>query len=129
MVVLDFSGNGYRKILLPLACESEMVQEAVAVVSAFHLSEEYPEMRMEAEARQHRILTQLRQLGSLPQPNQLLSLSSWATILVLLVGDTITGSNNYIYLLELLSHLGRVCAADKALSADTKAFVSEQTKM
>lgn len=129
MVVLDFSGNGYRKILLPLACESDMVQEAVAVVSAFHLSDEYPEMRMEAEARQHRILTQLRQLGSLPQPNQLLSLPSWATILVLLVGDTITGSNNYIYLLELLSHLGRVCAADKTLSADTKAFVSEQTKM
>lgn len=129
MVVIDSPGNGYRKILLPLAWESDMLQEAVAVVAAFHLSDKHPEMRMEAEARQHRILTQLRQLSSALEPNNLFNMSTWATILVLLVGDTITGSSNYIYLLQLLSQLARSCSSDKTLSGDTKAFIAEQTKM
>lgn len=129
MVVLDYRSNGYRSVLLPLACQSDMVNQAVSVVSAFHLSQEQPELRMEAETRQQKILTTLRQSSSVAKQSSLFSITSWATILTLLVGDTMTGSSNYIKLLDLLSHLSQACAQDETLSADTKKFIAEQTQM
>ena len=128
MVVLDFNENGYRQIILPLACEDELVGQAVSVISAFHLSSQVPSMHMAAERGQAAILSRLRDQSLNLSPDSLFSISTWVTILVLLVGDTITGSNNYVYLLQLLSRLAQL-SATASLPPATKAFIMEQTKM
>ncbi|KAM3505974.1 hypothetical protein MY11210_007749 [Beauveria gryllotalpidicola] len=129
MVVLDFQGNGYRQMILPLATQDPMVSQAVSVVSAFHLSQVVPSLRMKAELNQQRVLSKLRQSALNPNPNQFFSLSNWVTILVLLVGDTITGSKNYVYLLDLLIQLSRAALSDKSLPDNVKQFVKQQTQM
>lgn len=129
MVVFDFSGNGYRNILLPLACEDELVGQAISVIAAFHLSQQAPHMRMAAEVGQQAILSKLFRDSLQLEPKRLFSLSTWATILVLLVGDTITGANNYVHLLEILSNLANMSDSVDALSTTTREFIREQTRM
>lgn len=129
MVVLDSARNGYRQLILPMACDDDLVKQAVSVVAAFHISSKSNTLKIEAEMRQQQILTTLRHSSSASTSSNLSSLSAWTTILVLLVGDTITGSNNYVYLLELLSHLARSVASDASLPDSTRRFVVEQTRM
>ncbi|KAL7942750.1 hypothetical protein V8C42DRAFT_151063 [Trichoderma barbatum] len=129
MVVFDFNGNGYRDILLPLACEDELVGQAISVIAAFHLSQRAPHMRMAAEVGQHAILSKLFRDSLQLEPKRLFSLSTWATILVLLVGETITGANNYVHLLEILSNLAQSSDAVHSLSVSTRGFIREQTRM
>ncbi|OAR01206.1 hypothetical protein LLEC1_00164 [Akanthomyces lecanii] len=129
MVVLDFDDNAYRQMVLPLATQDSMVSQAVSVVSAFHLSQVVPSLRMKAEVDQQRVLSRLRRSALRPNPDQFLKHSNWVTILVLLVGDTITGSQNYVYLLDLLLQLSRATLSDKSLPDNVKQFVKEQTQM
>ncbi|KAG8408549.1 hypothetical protein J3459_009810 [Metarhizium acridum] len=129
MVVLDFNENGYRQIVLPIACQDELVGQAVSVIAAFHLSSRMPSMYMAAERGQELVLSRLRQQSLKLGPGQLFSMSTLATLLVLLVGDTITGANNYVYLLELLSRLAKLAMNEPRLPDATKAFILEQTKM
>ncbi|KAJ6787249.1 hypothetical protein PWT90_06827 [Aphanocladium album] len=129
MVVFDFHGNGYRQMVLPLAARDPMVSQAVSVVSAFHLAQVVPSLRMKAEVNQQRVLSRLRQSALDPNPDQFFKLSNWVTILVLLVGDTITGSTNYVYLLDLLMQLSQAALSDKSLSDNVKKFIKQQTHM
>ncbi|KAM0258011.1 hypothetical protein ACHAQJ_004054 [Trichoderma viride] len=129
MVVFDFNGNGYRNILLPLACEDELVRQAISVIAAFHLSQRAPHMRMAAEVGQQAILSKLFRDSLQLEPRRLFSLSTWATILVLLVGETITGANNYVHLLEILSNLAQSSDSVQSLSMTTRGFIREQTRM
>lgn len=129
MVVFDFTGNGYRQIILPLACQDEMVGRAVSVIAAFHLEQKAPQMRMAAEIGQQAILSRLSRDSLRLEPERLFSLSTWATILVLLVGTTITGSSNYVHLLELLSCLAQSSASVPSLPETTRTFIMEQTRM
>lgn len=129
MVVLDFAGNGYRNLILPMACHDDLVGEAVSVVAMFHLSQEMPSVRLEAEMRQQRVISQLRQFALMHDDIEALGLSAWITTLVLLVGDTITGSANYTILLQLLSHMAPSLASNKTLPESTRLFISQQTRM
>ncbi|KAJ4154153.1 hypothetical protein LMH87_010614 [Akanthomyces muscarius] len=129
MVVLDFHDNAYRQMVLPLAAQNPMVSQAVGVVSAFHLSQVVPSLRMKAEVGQQRVLSRLRRSALDPNPDSFFKHSNWVTILVLLVGDTITGSKNYVYLLDLLLQLSRAALSDKSLPDNIKQFVKEQTQM
>ncbi|KAJ6443747.1 cytochrome P450 [Purpureocillium lavendulum] len=129
MVVYDFSGNGYRQIILPLACQDAMVEQAVSTIAAFHLAQEAPQMREAAETAQQAILTRLYHQSLHLEPQRLFNMATWATILILLVGDTITGSKNYVHLLGLLSCLARSSVSVNSLSEGTRSFIAEQTRM
>lgn len=129
MVVLDFVSNGYRNIILPLACEDSTVARAVSVVSAFHLSERLPHLKQAAESEQLAIISKLRQDSLKLEPGKLFNISTWATILILLVGETITGSDNYIYLLEMLMHMTQCTGFEHAVPASVRDFFMQQTKM
>lgn len=101
----------------------------MSVIAAFHLAQKAPHMRMAAEMGQQAILSRLCRDALLLEPKRFFNLSTWATILVLLVGDTITGSNNYVHLLELLSRLAQSSASVQSLPDTTRAFIMEQTRM
>jgi hypothetical protein len=130
MVVYDRVSNGYRDIILPLACENALVGRAVSVVAAFHLAAKVPHLQAVAEAGQLAIISKLRR-DSLraQQPEQLFSLSAWATILVLLVGETVTGGNDYIYLTEMLMCMTMSANRSPMGSRSLEDFILKQTKM
>lgn len=129
MVVFDSDSNGYRSVILSLAYQDDMVRQAVLVVSGFHLSRKSPHFRLDAEIEQQALLSRLYRNSQQHKPEQVLNMSSWATILVLLVGETITGSNNYIYLLDLLSILTTSVMLSPSLSGNTKTFIQDQARM
>ena len=63
MVLLDHISNGYRNILLPLACEDELVQRAVAVVAAQHLALHSPSYQSFADQGRATLISRLPRLN------------------------------------------------------------------
>ncbi|TPX09110.1 uncharacterized protein E0L32_001627 [Thyridium curvatum] len=129
MVVLDSVSNGYRHIILPLACQDQVLGRAVSVVAAFHLAQQAPDLAPIAEAGHRAVVEKLRRDSLELEPNQLFNPYTLATILVLLVGDTITGASNYRYLLEMLACLMRLPESVYMLPGSVRAFFMQQVKM
>lgn len=131
MVVLDsFSfSNGYRDVILPLAHQDENLAQAVSVVSAFHLGQRDPRLQRLAEAGHQAIVQKLRRDSLQLSPEQLFNPYILATILVLLVGETITGADNYTYLLEMLNCLTQYPDWISMLPPSLKDFFLQQIKM
>ncbi|KAF4455583.1 hypothetical protein F53441_2107 [Fusarium austroafricanum] len=131
MVVLDYSpmSNGYRDVILPLACQDENLARAVSVVSAFHLGQKDPKLQRVAEAGHQAIVQKLRRDSLQLSPEQLFNPYILATILVLLVGETITGADNYTYLLEMLNCLTQYPDWISMLPPSLKEFFIQQIKM
>ncbi|PYH83284.1 hypothetical protein BO82DRAFT_373338 [Aspergillus uvarum CBS 121591] len=101
MVLLDIS-NGYRDFILPMACQDEVLQRAVAVVAAQHVSLRQPALQAAAEADRSVIISRLLRASNVGSPDQVFNPATWATLLVLLVGETVTGSPEYKLLLQTL---------------------------
>lgn len=107
MVVLDDPKNGYRSLVLPMALEDEVLGRAVSVVAAQHLSRLRPELREAAEAGRASIIARLRSDSFQHSADKVFNKSTWATLIVLLVGETVTGSADYSFLIQMLLSLSR----------------------
>ncbi|KAF4345619.1 transcription factor [Fusarium beomiforme] len=129
MVVLDSFSNGYRDVILPLACHDETLAQAISVVSAFHLGQNDPRLQRVAEAGHQSIVQKLRRDSLQLSPEQLFNPYTLATILVLLVGETITGADNYTYLLEMLNCLTQYPDWLSKLPPNLREFFLQQIKM
>ncbi|KAH9203564.1 fungal-specific transcription factor domain-containing protein, partial [Leptodontidium sp. 2 PMI_412] len=129
MVVLDKQHNGYRDIILPLACECPIIQRAVSVVAAFHLSAQVPGLQESAQLGQLAIISKLRQDAGQLSPYRPFDISTWATILVLLAGETVTGGNDFVYLLEMLKYITQIGKVELGVSASIHQFLLGQTRM
>ncbi|KAJ5456916.1 hypothetical protein N7530_012190 [Penicillium desertorum] len=125
MVLLDHVSNGYRDILLPLACEDELVQRAVGVVAAQHLALHSPSYQSFADQGRATLISRLCRDST--SPDRVFTTSTWATLIVLLVGETITGSSDYAHLLRTLTYLVR--NADQIAPSTACHFLSQQTHM
>ena len=103
MLMFDDEANGYRHHVLPLAHSDSIVQRTVCVVSALHLSQKQPRLRRPAEEARAAIISELSgatRVGSKARSG--LSESTWATLLLLLVGDLVAGHEDVVALLKLL---------------------------
>jgi hypothetical protein len=129
MVVYDFVGNGYRDIILPLAVQDDILRRAVCVVAAFHLAQTAPHFYPLALTGHQALVEKLSRNSKALVPADLLSPSNWATIIVLLVGETISGADNYVYLLEMLTCLHQSPGAVESLPVGLRKFILQQTKM
>lgn len=129
MVVIDRNMNGYRNILLPLATQDPLVQRAVAVVSALHLGRNRADLLEAAERGRSAIIERLRNDAILGDRNTVFSISTWATIILLLVGETVTGDQEFVHLFPMLnSFLG--CSSNLTKSSpDAVRFLHQQTQM
>ncbi|KAH0843379.1 hypothetical protein AYO21_09937 [Fonsecaea monophora] len=126
MVVLDGKFNGYRDLILPLAFEDHLVRSAVCVVAMQHLAYQQPGLQSRAEAGFQSIISELR-LRTSTQAD-LLDISAWTTIIILLTGETITGGTNLPYLFKILQHLAAANTKDGRNSV-MHSFLMEQTRM
>ena len=59
MLMYDDEANGYRRQILPLAHADPIVERAVCVAAAFHLSRQVPELRLPAESGRAAIVSKL----------------------------------------------------------------------
>lgn len=128
MVVLDTASNGYRELVLPMALEDEVLRRAVGVVAAQHLSRQRPEMRDAAEAGRAAVISRLRRDSLSATQDQVFNKFTWATLIVLLVGETVTGSSDYSFLVQMLLCLSANSRTADINSAATK-FLQVQTNM
>ncbi|KAJ6028117.1 hypothetical protein N7540_003693 [Penicillium herquei] len=126
MVVLDIS-NGYRDVLLPLACQDPVVQRAIGIVAAQHLTLSQPYFRRFAEEGRAAVISRLRRDSFQGSPGQVFNMSTWATLITLLVGETITGSSEYVYLLQTLMYL--VQSIDQTQPSTAHNFLTKQSHM
>lgn len=100
MVILDKVSNGYREFILPMALQDEVLCRAVAVVAAQHLSQGHPALEMAAEKGRTAVISRLRRDASLA--SQVFNEFTWATLIVLLVGETVTGNADYNFLVQMM---------------------------
>ncbi|KAL4767853.1 hypothetical protein BDW60DRAFT_143652 [Aspergillus nidulans var. acristatus] len=127
MVVLDKISNGYREILLPLACHDELLQRSVCAVAAQHIALQCPNFRRIAESGRAAIISRLRRDAFQEPTERLFSAFTWATLIVLLVGETITASPEYAHLLQMLFCMAGN-TSDMATSPVNQ-FLTQQTHM
>jgi len=125
MILIDGESNGYRHHILPLAYSDPVVQRAVCVTSAFHLSVRQPEMRLPAEAGRAAIIKKLRYAAS---DQEVLSLSTWTTIVLLFVGELITGSADILTLYRMLVSF-MSAKKGKAHDSELASFLNQQTEL
>lgn len=129
MVVSDHGPNGYRDILLPLAVHDDLVQRAVSVVAAFHLSARQPDLLPAAESGRCAIINKLRNDAFDDQNDRVFNISTWATILLLLVGETVTGSQGFVHLYPMLTSLLNNNKLLMAKQSTMSQFLLQQTRM
>ncbi|EKG17226.1 hypothetical protein MPH_05561 [Macrophomina phaseolina MS6] len=130
MVVLDSISNGYRDLILPMACEDEVLRRAIGVVAAQHLGQKRPDLQAAADSGRAAIISRLRKDALQASPDKVFNMYTWATLIVLLVGETVTGSGEYRYLIQMLLCLSRSRTSrlnDKVSSAED--FLIRQTHM
>lgn len=128
MVVLDTVPNGYRDLILPMAIEDDVLRRAVGVVAAQRLSYERPELKDAAEAGRTAIISRLHRESMCSPADQVFNKYTWATLIVLLVGETVTGNADYSFLVQMLLCLSTSTIATGE-DSDVTRFLQAQTNM
>ncbi|KAI1481242.1 fungal-specific transcription factor domain-containing protein [Daldinia eschscholtzii] len=100
MVLFDDEANGYRHNILPVAHAEPLVQKAVCIASAFHLSGQQPHLRAPAEIVRASLIRRLSETSAV---NPDLSETTWATIVLLIVADLVIGHEDVETLYGLLA--------------------------
>ena len=126
---VDADNNGYRNLILPLALEDPLVQRAVMVVSAFHLGTQQNELRQQAEMCRAAILARLRQDVMGGSVEHVLNMSTWATLVILLVGETVTGSSDFVRLFSMLRSFTSLQNGNPLGSRGLSTFLDYQRRM
>lgn len=129
MVIYDAEDNGYRNLILPLAHQDPLVERAVSVVSAFHLGIQQANLRSHAENGRTAIIARLRQDAMKGSAEKVLTLSTWVTLIVLLVGETVTGSSEFVHLFEMLRSLVTLQSTQTSGSSAMSRFLDYQRRM
>jgi hypothetical protein len=102
MTLFDDERNGYRHHVLPFAVYDNIVQRAVSVAAAFHLSDRMPELRFPAEAGRVAIIQKLREIAINDSNPHVFNETTWLTIILLIVSDLVTGSEDVFILYKML---------------------------
>lgn len=102
MVVLDSKNNGYRNLILPFAVQDKLVRQAVMSIAGLQFARTCPEMHPAAEFSRAQVIKQLMQSSISSAPEQVFNISSWMTVLVLLIGELALGGDHYSYLLRMM---------------------------
>ena len=128
MILLDNELNGYRQYILPMACENEVLRRAVSVAATAHLSPNIPELDAPGKAGRSAIITKLVKDASEGPSSQLSGETIWATIILLLVSDLVTGSEDFSISYRMLVSFTQA-KKDSLKDSPLKDFLMEQTEL
>ncbi|KAH7145923.1 hypothetical protein B0J13DRAFT_331822 [Dactylonectria estremocensis] len=128
MLLFNGASNGYRRYVLPLATSNRLVQRAVCVAAAFHLLPRRPELRAPAEQGRAAIIQRLREDGLSAAGAPVLDDATWATILLLIVGDLVSGDEQVMILYHMLDAFLRARGGNEPTSQLDK-FLDSQSRL
>ncbi|KAI1388754.1 uncharacterized protein F4822DRAFT_256191 [Hypoxylon trugodes] len=100
LVMFDGKTNGYRHHILPMAYSEPLVEKAVCVVSASHISAKQRRLCNPAEIIRGGLIRRLFET-SRSEPD--LSETTWATLVLLVASDIISGRDDVLVIYELLT--------------------------
>lgn len=129
MVTIDNNSNGYRDIILPLATHDSLVKRAVSVVAALHLGQKRGDLLEPAEKGRSAIIQRLQNDATCGRRADVFSVSTWATIILLLVGETVTGNQEFAPLFRMLQSFLRGSVHVVETSVDAARFLVQQSQM
>lgn len=130
MLLFDGDSNGYRRHVLPFAVSSPLVQRAVCVAAAFHLLPRRPELRAPAEQGRAAIIKRLREDGLSPSgAAPALDDATWATIVLLIVGDLVRGDEQVMILYHMLDAFLRARGPDRPAASELDKFLDSQSRL
>ena len=129
MVVIDHPSNGYRNILLPLATQDPLVQRAVSVVAALHLGRKQTDLLQAAERGRSAVIERLLKDASHGQQDRIFNMSTWATLVLLLVGETVTGDHEFIHIFAMLQSFLEKPNQLLNIPPDAGRFLLQQSQM
>lgn len=128
MVVIDDSNNGWRSLVLPLACVDELIMSSVMAVSAFHLSERAESHHLvNAGMLYSKAIFNLQKRQDLHQYDIHARYRIIVSIIVLLLGMMVNGSPDFPIMFRMLQSAldmvggGGVLAAGSKVIADFSA--------
>ncbi|KAF7560409.1 hypothetical protein G7046_g3748 [Stylonectria norvegica] len=127
MVLFNGYANGYRRHILPFAVSNSMVQRAVCVAAAFHLIPRRPELRAPAERGRAAIIQKLREDGLASAT--VFDESTWATILLLIVGDLVAGDEQIMILYHMLDAFLRAGGFNNESQSRLTRFLKSQSTL
>lgn len=129
MVLLDSDFNGYRSVLLPFACEDDLVRCTIMTASLYHKSVHQPGLRNKADVYYMNIIQRLRrQAGDVHGHDGALKLSTWATVVLLLVVENVSGGTNMPQVFRMLRYVAD-SNVPQAHSSTLSTFLKQQTNM
>jgi len=129
MVVCDQGFNGYREVILPMAYQDDVIQRTVSVVAALHLSRQRPDLLPCAESGRAAIIQRLRTDALGGRSDKVFNLSTWATIVLLLVGETVTGSSEFVHLYAMLTSFLNQTKPLRQLQSTEARFILQQSRL
>ncbi|RMZ75986.1 hypothetical protein DV738_g5174, partial [Chaetothyriales sp. CBS 135597] len=127
MLIIDGQHNGYRNLILPLALNDQLVQQAVSSIAGLHMWRNRPDVCYQADASRAQVIHKLKEASMVPQANKVFTLSTWMTLLVLLLGELALGGDHYIYLLRMMRSMRAHGIHDT--SPEIMQFLHRQTDM
>ncbi|RAR13482.1 c6 zinc finger domain containing protein [Stemphylium lycopersici] len=134
MVLVENIPNGYHDLILPMATEDDVLRRAVGVVAAHHLSRRRPEMKVIAKTGRAAIISRLRQESRCNSVDQVFNRYTWATLVVLLLGELVNGNVDYRFLIGILKNISANINVEEKpseiarfLLAQTNMFVKSQS--
>jgi len=102
MILFDGETNGYRHEILPFGVCNDIVQRAICVAAALHLAPRMPELRGPAEAGRATIIRKLKETADMNCSSGVFTEATWATIMLLIVTDLVTGNEDVLILYRML---------------------------
>ncbi|KAL1874765.1 hypothetical protein VTK73DRAFT_184 [Phialemonium thermophilum] len=132
MEVMDDHRNGWRRVLLPLACADEMVLSSVLAVSAFHLSINAPQAPRQTGADPmvlySRAVSELRRRSDLHSCDPDTVRRILVTIVVLLCATMVSGIPDFPIIFRMLRAALETGSRDQVLATRDPVveFVSTQ---
>lgn len=116
MVVIDDSSNGWRHLVLPLACADELVMSAVLAVSAFHLSERsLLEQIVDPTRLYSKAINELQKRSDLHDFDADSRHRIIMTIILLLLATMVNGSSDFPIIFRMLQSALEMIGGDTGL--------------
>jgi hypothetical protein len=128
MMSLTDETNGYRQQVLPFAYREPMVRRAVCVAATFHLCQKVPSLRPHAEAARAALISELRSVAQQGQQDDVLALTTWTAIILLIVTSLVDAYEDMRTLLDTLWSFVEASGDHKA-KGPLVALLQQQTKL
>ncbi|KAI1443563.1 hypothetical protein F5Y02DRAFT_419850 [Annulohypoxylon stygium] len=129
MVLVDDCTNGWRHLILPLACSDELVMSSVLTVAAFHYSKRARGSRIADPVKLYsKTISELQKRRDLCNGDLDAKCRVIVTIVVLLLSTIVSGSSDFVILFRMLQSALDVVGGEELLAVSDNVIAGFSAK-